>query len=100
MISFSFKPTIVQAWYPGQEGGTAVAEVLFGDYNPGGKLPITFYKSTDQLPDYEEWLRTTLPRWPTRVRISPAAFFMPLQTRKGISFQMKWIMWLPPEILP
>ena len=46
---------IVQVWYPGQEGGTAVADVLFGDYNPGGKLPITFYKSSSQLPDYEDY---------------------------------------------
>ena len=46
---------IVQAWYPGQEGGTAVADVLFGDYNPAGKLPITFYKSSSQLPDYEDY---------------------------------------------
>ena len=46
---------IVQAWYPGQEGGTAVADVLFGDYNPSGKLPITFYMSSDQLPDYEDY---------------------------------------------
>ena len=46
---------IVQAWYAGQEGGTAIAEVLFGDYNPGGKLPVTFYKSSDQLPDYEDY---------------------------------------------
>ena len=46
---------IVQAWYPGQEGGTAVADVLFGDYNPGGKLSVTFYKNDAQLPDYEDY---------------------------------------------
>lgn len=46
---------ILQAWYPGQAGGTAVADVLFGDYNPGGKLPVTFYKNTDQLPDFENY---------------------------------------------
>jgi beta-glucosidase len=46
---------IVQAWYPGQEGGKAVADVLFGDYNPCGKLPVTFYKSSSQLPDYEDY---------------------------------------------
>jgi beta-glucosidase len=43
-------PAILEAWYPGQEGGTAVAEVLFGDVNPGGKLPATFPRSVGQLP--------------------------------------------------
>ena len=46
---------IVQAWYGGELGGQALAEVLFGDYNPSGKLPITFYKSTDDLPDFLDY---------------------------------------------
>jgi beta-glucosidase len=48
-------PAIVQLWYPGEEGGTALADVLFGDYNPAGRLPITFYKSVDQLPPFEDY---------------------------------------------
>jgi beta-glucosidase len=46
---------ILEAWYPGEEGGTAVAEVLAGDVSPSGKLPITFYKSVDQLPAFENY---------------------------------------------
>jgi len=46
---------IVEAWYPGEEGGNAIADVLFGDYNPGGRLPVTFYKSVQQLPPFEDY---------------------------------------------
>lgn len=48
-------PAILEAWYPGQRGGDAVADVLFGDYNPGGRLPITFYRSVDQLPPFSDY---------------------------------------------
>ena len=49
---------ILQAWYPGQQGGRAVADVLFGDYNPAGRLPVTFYRSIEQLPDFEDYNMT------------------------------------------
>jgi beta-glucosidase len=48
-------PAIVEAWYPGQAGGTALADVLFGDYNPAGRLPVTFYQSAKQLPPFEDY---------------------------------------------
>jgi beta-glucosidase len=48
-------PAIVQAWYPGEQGGKAVGEVLFGDVNPAGRLPVTFYASTADLPNFEDY---------------------------------------------
>ena len=48
-------PSIVEAWYPGEAGGDAIADVLFGDYNPGGRLPVTFYKSAEQLPPFTDY---------------------------------------------
>ena len=46
---------IVQAWYPGEQGGRAVADVLFGDVNPAGRLPVTFYRATDDLPAFDDY---------------------------------------------
>lgn len=46
---------ILQAWYPGQAAGTAVADVLFGKYNPAGRLPVTFYRATSDLPDFKDY---------------------------------------------
>jgi beta-glucosidase len=58
-LSFNYAkdniPSILYAWYPGEEGGKAVAEVIFGDYNPAGRLPVTFYKSNDDLPDVRDY---------------------------------------------
>ena len=50
-----YADAILQAWYGGEQGGNAVADVLFGDYNPSGKLPITFYQNAEQLPDFEDY---------------------------------------------
>ena len=51
-------PAIIEAWYGGQAAGSALADVLFGDYNPGGRLPITFYKSVEDLPPFDDYRMT------------------------------------------
>ncbi len=48
-------PAIIQAWYPGAAGGRAVAELIFGAYSPEGKLPVTFYRTTQELPDFTDY---------------------------------------------
>jgi beta-glucosidase len=48
-------PAIVEGWYPGQAGGSAIADVLFGDYNPGGRLPVTFYRDATDLPPFSDY---------------------------------------------
>lgn len=52
-------PAIVEAWYPGQAAGKAIADVLFGDYNPAGRLPVTFYRSENDLPSFSDYNITT-----------------------------------------
>lgn len=54
-------PAILYAWYPGEQGGNAVAEALFGEYNPGGRLPLTFYSSMDDLPAFDDYSLTNGP---------------------------------------
>lgn len=46
---------LIQAWYPGQGGAKALSDVIFGDYNPSGKLPVTFYASNNDLPDFLDY---------------------------------------------
>jgi beta-glucosidase len=46
---------VLEAWYPGQAGGIAISDTLFGDYNPSGRLPVTFYASTEQLPPFDDY---------------------------------------------
>jgi beta-glucosidase len=66
---------ILQAWYGGEAGGQAVADVLFGDYNPSGKLPITFYKDTTQLPGFENYnMKGRTYRYMTETPLFPFGF--------------------------
>jgi len=48
-------PARVADWYPGEQGGNAIADVLFGDYNPAGRLPLTWYQSTSDLPAFDDY---------------------------------------------
>lgn len=48
-------PAIINAWYPGAEGGKAVASLLFGEFSPSGRLPVTFYRTTEELPDFGDY---------------------------------------------
>jgi beta-glucosidase len=65
-------PAIINAWYGGQAAGQAIADVIFGDYNPAGRLPVTFYKSVDDLPDFEDYsMRNRTYRYFTGTPIYP-----------------------------
>lgn len=66
---------ILDAWYPGAQGGLAIAEVLFGLYNPAGRLPVTFYRSTEELPDFTDYaMKNRTYRYMERQALYPFGF--------------------------
>ena len=68
-------PAIVQAWYPGGRGGEAVAALLFGDYSPSGRLPVTFYATTEELPDFHDYsMKGRTYRYMTKEALYPFGF--------------------------
>ncbi len=71
----AYADAILNAWYGGEAAGTAVADILFGDYNPAGRLPVTFYKSIDQLPDFEDYsMKGRTYRYMTQEPLYPFGF--------------------------
>ena len=76
-------PAIVNAWYGGQSAGQAIADVLFGDYNPAGRLPVTFYRSVDDLPDFEDYsMRNRTYRYFTGKPVYPFGYGLSYTTFK------------------
>lgn len=87
-------PAILDAWYPGEEGGTAIADVLFGDYNPAGRLPVTFYKSISQLPAFTDYsMQGRTYRYFRQEPLYPFGFGLSYSTFKygGLKFSAKQI---------
>lgn len=68
-------PAIIQAWYPGAQGGRAIASLIFGDFSPSGRLPVTFYRTTEELPDFHDYsLKDRTYRYMTREALYPFGY--------------------------
>jgi beta-glucosidase len=68
-------PAIIQAWYPGAEGGKALASVIFGEYSPVGRLPITFYRTTEELPEFTDYsMKNRTYRYMTKEALYPFGY--------------------------
>lgn len=82
-------PAIINAWYGGQAAGQAIADVIFGDYNPAGRLPVTFYKSVEDLPDFENYsMRNRTYRYFTGTPIYPFGYGLSYTTFKYASLDV------------
>jgi beta-glucosidase len=91
-------PAILEAWYPGQAAGTAIADVLFGDYNPAGRLPVTFYKSIKQLPPFESYdMKGRTYRYMTEAPLYPFGYGLSYTTFAYSNLQLEKDTILPGE---
>ena len=80
---------IVEAWYPGQAAGQAIADVIFGDYNPAGRLPVTFYKSAEDLPAFDQYkISTQTYRYFEKETLYPFGFGLSFSTFAYSDFQL------------
>jgi beta-glucosidase len=91
---------IIQAWYPGEEGGAAIADVVFGDYNPAGRLPVTFYKSLDQLPSFDDYaMKNRTYRYLKQEPLYPFGFGLSYTTFKYANLKLEPVNSLNDSIL-
>lgn len=68
-------PAIIQGWYPGAQGGRAIAELIFGEFSPSGKLPVTFYRSSDELPEFTDYaMKNRTYRYMTQEALYPFGY--------------------------
>lgn len=94
-------PAIIQGWYPGAQGGRAIAELIFGEYSPEGKLPVTFYRTTEELPEFTDYaMKGRSYRYMTQEALYPFGYGLsytrfefsnvivknPIVTKSGVTF--------------